>query len=258
MHFILTQLLSLRQRPAFLALIAGSIFPLCLAPFNFWPAALVSIGLLFQLSKNLTPTQAARVGFLYGLGFFGTGVSWVYVSIHDFGGAGPILATFLTLLFSAGLALFFCAQSYLFKQLSGRSNTYSIAAFPVVWVLFEWFRSWFLTGFPWLFVGYAALENPLAGWAPVIGVYGCSLLITISAVALSQLIPKTFFKFEDATKDAAQTDTATPTAKNTQTTLTRIAWVFMAILPWLTGYALQQHDWVQPSPEEEISVALHL
>ena len=49
-----------------------------------------------------------------------------------------------------------------------------LMGFPVTWVLSEWLRSWLFTGFPWLYLGYAHLDTPIAGWAPIVGVYGLS------------------------------------------------------------------------------------
>ena len=256
MNFFRAALNAIRHRPILLALIAGAIFPLSLAPFNFWPAALISVGLLFQLSKTDSPFKASQLGFMYGLGFFGTGVSWVYVSINQFGGASPLLAGFLTLIFSAGLALLFAVQSYLFARLTGPSATLKFAAFPALWVLFEWLRSWLLSGFPWLYVGYAGLESPLAGWVPIIGVYGCSLLIVFSAAALSNLLPQSFSQFISAPKTAtagtADSDKATPRNPTHQLT-----WLLVAIIPWVSGFALQQVQWVKSAPgSSEIKVAL--
>lgn len=257
MNFSNAILDSLRHKPILIALIAGAIFPLSLAPFNLWPAALVSVGLLFQLSKSALPFRASQLGYLYGLGFFGTGVSWVYVSIHDFGAASPILAGFLTLIFVAGLALLCAAQAYLFARISGPSNALKFATFPAVWVLFEWLRSWLLSGFPWLYVGYAGLESPLAGWAPVIGVYGCSLLIVISAVALSNLVPTSFSRFisPEATDSSTEAEDAEQT--NTGKSAHLSIGLFIAALPWVSGLALQQIHWVTPAADTtEIKVAL--
>lgn len=60
--------------------------------------------------------------------------------------------------------------------------------FACLWVTFEWLRTWLLTGFPWLFAGYTALDTVLAGWAPVIGVLGVSLLVAVTAAGVAELV----------------------------------------------------------------------
>lgn len=55
---------------------------------------------------------------------------------------------------------------------------------PAAWVLSEWMRTWFLTGFPWLFIGYSQTDTTLATIAPVFGVLGVSLLVALLAGGL--------------------------------------------------------------------------
>jgi len=159
-----------------LPLLAGAAYPLGLSPYDLWPAIPLSAALLcWSLHRN-SGMSAFLIGWLYGIGLFGVGASWVYVSINVHGRAAPSLAFFLTAVFCLGLALLSGFQGYLYRRFFSRGQWWAaILAFPALWVLFEWLRSWLLTGFPWLYAGYAALDTPLAGWAPVIGVYGLSL-----------------------------------------------------------------------------------
>lgn len=167
------------------AVTAGALTPLSFSPVGFWPAGLLSmIGLLFLL-EGQSPGQAARTGWAYGLGFFGLGVSWIYVSIDVYGNAGPLLAGFLTLVLVAGLALFFSLQGALYRRWF--CHSFPVLGFAALWVLFEWIRSWLLTGFPWLYLGYAHLHTPLAGLAPVFGVLGISFAVALSAALLYRL-----------------------------------------------------------------------
>ncbi|KAA0874631.1 apolipoprotein N-acyltransferase [Nitrincola tapanii] len=166
-----------------LALLAGALVTLALAPFNLWLLALLSPALLFALLDHLSPRQSALLGLAYGTGFFGAGVSWVYVSIHTFGGASPALASLMTLAFILALALLFMCQTYLYQRLCGRS-LYRALGFCGLWLLFEWLRSWFLTGFPWLYLGYAWIDTPWAPLAAVTGVWGLSLLSVLLGCSL--------------------------------------------------------------------------
>ena len=115
----------------------------------------------------------------------------VGVCEHPVYGNTPVwLAAGLTTVFCSGLGLLFAAQGVAFARLASRHPAWRAVQFASLWVLFEWLRSWLLTGFPWLYAGYGALDSPLAGWIPVVGVYGASwFLVAIGCLlanALSQ------------------------------------------------------------------------
>ncbi len=166
-----------------LALVAGSLTTFALAPFDVWPLALVSVGLFYLGLRQLVPHGGFWRGWWYGLGLFGSGVSWVYVSIHDFGAAPPWLAGTLTLGLVAGLALLPGLTAWLWTRWLRRAEAPlgDALAFAALWLAMDAFRGWFLTGFPWLYVGYSQLDGPLAGLAPLGGVWLISLVIALSA-----------------------------------------------------------------------------
>lgn len=177
-----------------LTFIAGALAPLSLAPFHFWPLGIVSTFLLAALLYQQPKTQSLRRSFCFGLGLFGVGVSWVYVSIHFFGGASIIFAGLLTLLFVSFLALVFSLPFILLGTWLHRTPYTFILAFSCIWMLGEWLRSWLLTGFPWLYLGYAHQGTWLAGWAPISGVLGISFIVAFSgAIAV-------YFLFNSASK----------------------------------------------------------
>lgn len=173
----------LTWRGHLLALVAGMLLPLSFSPFHYYPVALISLTILFLCWQGVSAKQAALRGFLFGLGFFGVGVSWIYVAIHDFGSAGMPLATLLTAIFVAFLALYLALVGWGLKKMSGEtlSTIDFIFLLPVAWLVFEYFKGWFLTGFPWLEVGAGQIDGPLSGYTPVIGVLGVSLLTALSA-----------------------------------------------------------------------------
>ncbi|WXL25050.1 apolipoprotein N-acyltransferase [Ectopseudomonas mendocina] len=170
-----------------IALLAGAITPLALAPYDLWPLALVSIGLFYLSLRDLNPRQASLRGWAYGFGLFLAGTSWVYVSIHDYGAASPALAGFLTLLFVAGLGLFFALLGWIWARWL-RLNDAPLGnalTFAALWLAQEALRSWIFTGFPWLFVGYSQLDGPLAGLAPLGGVWLISFTLALTAALLA-------------------------------------------------------------------------
>lgn len=169
-----------------LAMLAGALATLGFAPWEWWPLTLISVALFFIGLQSASAKQALMRGWSYGFGFFLSSVSWVYVSIHQFGAASTFLAASLTLAFAAALALFFSLHAWCYWRCSRtiRQPWLSALIFAAVWVLAEAFRGWFLTGFPWLLVGYAPMDTTLAGWAPITGVLGLSFFSVLTATAL--------------------------------------------------------------------------
>lgn len=159
------------------------------APFYFYPLPLLALAGLFHLwARAPTARRAALEGFTFGLGFFGAGVSWIYVSLHDFGGMPLAAALAATALFCALLALFPALTGWLQGRWRGSRVMRLLVLMPALWSLSEWLRGWVLTGFPWLSVGYSQVPlSPLAGFAPILGVYGVSLAVAVGAGALALL-----------------------------------------------------------------------
>ncbi len=169
-------------RGDFLALFAGALLPLAFAPFNLFPLAVIAPALLYLTWLDTTPKRGFRRGWLFGVGMFGVGVSWVYVAIHVFGEAGVLLAGFLTALFVAFLSLFPALLGYTVTRFFPVAAVAKILlVFPAAWTLFEWLRGWIFSGFPWLNIGYSQIDAPLSGLAPLLGVYGVSWAVALSA-----------------------------------------------------------------------------
>lgn len=165
-----------------LALLGGLSLPLAFAPFDHPVFAVAGLLLLFASWLNVSPGRAFWRGYLFGLGQFGLGVSWVYVSMHDYGGASVPEAAALTFAFTAFLALYPALAGWLSRRFFAGSRIYRLLiVFPAVWVLAEWFRGWFLTGFPWLQIGYSQTDTPLAAYGPILGVYGIGWVVAFVA-----------------------------------------------------------------------------
>ncbi|MBA4503469.1 apolipoprotein N-acyltransferase [Marinobacterium marinum] len=176
-----------RWLTALLALAGGAGITLSLAPFDLLPFALLGPGLLYWLQRRQSSRAAFFTGWAFGIGFWGAGVSWVYVSIHTYGNAPVALAGLLTGLFVVALGLLFALQGWCFVRLAQPARQRWLV-FSLVWVGFEWIRSWLLTGFPWLLLGYAWLDTPLKTWAPIGGVWLLSLMTLLLATGLVRLL----------------------------------------------------------------------
>jgi apolipoprotein N-acyltransferase len=171
------------------ALLAGAAMVGAFAPIGWFPMALLSFAWLAHLWADAGPRRAFWTGFAFGMGLFGAGVSWVYISLSQFGGMPAPLAALGTFLFCALLAAFTGGAGWLQARIPAAPAARAMLLAPAAWVLFEWLRSWVLTGFPWLSAGYAAAGWPLQGFAPVAGVFGISFLMLSLAGALSWGIP---------------------------------------------------------------------
>jgi apolipoprotein N-acyltransferase len=166
--------------------LAGGINTLAFAPYTLWWLPVFSLALLVYLVQRASGLrQACLYGFSYGLGWFGVGVSWVHVSIADFGGLPLIASLGLMLLLVSYLALFPAFAAWLTLRLN--QSKLMPLLFAASWTLAEWLRSWLLTGFPWLSLGYSQTSAGLQLFAPLIGETGISFLLAFSAAALAQL-----------------------------------------------------------------------
>lgn len=173
-----------------LALILGGLLPLAFAPFKLWPLLPLVLARLFQLCRECVWKRAAVLGYGFGLGYFGVGVSWVQIVIHDFGLPSYLFSGGLTLLFVGFLALFPAGALGLGAWLCADPARRAWLAWPAAWVLAEYLRTFIFTGFPWLLLGHSQTEAPLGALAPWMGSYGLSLILLLGAGGLSRLAVK--------------------------------------------------------------------
>ena len=234
----------------------GALLPLTLAPFDWWPLGILSIGGWFWL-LNVRPRHAAALGFAYGIGKFGVGVSWVYVSMRLYGGASVPLAVFLVLLFVVGLSVFSLLQGWLYRRVAaGRSPLSAAGLFAAVWVLFEWLLTWFLTGFPWLYAGYAHLGTPLVHLLPVGGVSLASLGIVMTSVFLVVTITGVP-ALAKVSASARMPELASAPDHGNASVLTGGRWIaalLLASAPWVAGLALSTVEWVRPASSHTVAL----
>lgn len=212
-----------------LTFLGGALTVAAFAPFSYFPLAIVGPLPLLLLWLRAKPGMAFLQGWAYGLGLLGVGVFWMHISIDQFGNLGFVAAVAITLLFILLVALYYGLVGWLAARLRRQLKRPAAASlallliFPALWVLGEWLRGWLLTGFPWLALGYSQIESPLAGYAPLLGVYGVSWLLLVTAGLLVLVL------------------TAGRRGK-------LLAALVMALI-WLGGAQLSRIDWTTPLDE---------
>jgi apolipoprotein N-acyltransferase len=204
------------------AFLLGALQSLAFAPFDLWPLGPACLALLWLLWRGVPPRRAAWIGFGFGAGLFLAGTYWLYTSVHVLGKAPLAVAIVLMLGLVAIMGAYTAVIGWAVARLApARGAARELALLPAAWVLLEWFRGWFLSGFPWLAVGYSQLDTPLAGYAPLVGVYGVSLAAGVTAGLLIVAL------------DARGRGRAAPL-------------LAVAVL-WAGGFGLAQVDWTRPS-----------
>ena len=175
--------------PVLAALGSGALLACAFAPLQWWPLAILCPAVLMVLWQGTSPRRAALLGFWFSAGTFAAGTYWLYTSLHTFG-AAPIWIAFALML--ALVAIMGAYQALLgwcvARFLPARGMLRSLIGVPAAWLVLEWWRGWFLTGFSWLSLGYSQSDTMLASFAPVTGVYGISALCLVSAGALVTLL----------------------------------------------------------------------
>ncbi|HKE95575.1 MAG TPA: apolipoprotein N-acyltransferase [Povalibacter sp.] len=228
------------RRAAWLALPVGALLSLAFAPREWWPLAVLCPAYLFLVWLHAAPRVAAKAGFLFTVGLFLAGTYWLYNTIHEVGHAPAWIAIFLMCGMVAILGGYTAALGYALARWmpanggvagygTAREAVHLLLIYPAALTLLEWFRGWFLSGFPWFALGYSQTDTPLAAFAPIAGVYGISLLTLISAGALVVVI-----------------------LGNTKT---RIVAAAALIVIWGSGALLWRHEWTQ-SAGRPLTVAI--
>ncbi|WP_420936084.1 apolipoprotein N-acyltransferase [Alteromonas sp. A081] len=209
--------------PYLLLITSGLSLTLAFAPFSMWPLTILALAIAIRQLIKLKHTPFFA-GWLFGMGWFGAGVSWVHVSIADFGGVPLIASISLMALLCSYLALY-PALAFKLTAKYFRPQLWPLAL-PLLWFLAEWLRSWMLSGFPWLSLGYSQVNGPLAGFAPIIGETGITALLIVSAASLAIV--------------------------NSKQTLISASVITLSL--FISGALLGQHTWVSPSKTYSVSM----
>lgn len=213
-----------------LALPVGAAVSLAFAPFGWWPLAILGTAYLFAVWQDATPRRAAFGGFLFTVGTYLAGTYWLYHSVYEIGRAPIVLTLFVILVVASVMGGYAAALGYvLTRWVAVRGALRWLLVLPAAIAAMEWFRGWFLSGFPWLALGYTQTDAPLAGLAPLTGVYGVSFAVALTAGALVALL------FGDSRA--------------------RLIAAGVVGASWILGFSLWGREWTQPTGEP-VTVAI--
>ena len=214
-----------------LAAAAGVLLSFAFAPHAWWWLAPPCVAALVWLWMDArSAREAAWLGFLFQAGTFTVGTWWLYISIHSFGQAPVWLALLLMAALVAIMAGYHALVGWgIARWLPRTAGWGAMLAMPAAWLLVEWWRGWFLSGFPWLSLGYVLTDTPLGQLAPVGGVYALSAVVLVAGGALVALLR------------------GSPRA--------RILALLALLAPWPLALAAARVEWTEPAGRE-IRVAL--
>jgi apolipoprotein N-acyltransferase len=178
--------------PMLFAALAGASTVFAFAPFGWWPLQILALAFLFyQVGMDTNTRRSTLVGWAFGFGWSVAGMHWLYITMNRFGNIpGPLAAAAVCLLgLYMGLfaALATGVSTWLRKRFSMPVTSFLFLVLPFAWGVTEWMRGWVMTGFPWVASGYAQNTSPLAGYAPLVGVYGIGVLVALCASAIAML-----------------------------------------------------------------------
>jgi len=212
------------QLSRLLAFLLGCATTTVFAPLGWWALAPLLLVPLLHVFLAVSPRDAAGHAFWFGLGLYLTGTYWIYISVHVYGNAALWIALLLMVGLSLIMAMFLAVAGWLTSRLSQGEYLLLLLVAPSAWVLLEWVRGWILTGFPWLALGYGQIDAALAGWAPVLGIYGVSFMVVLSAAGILTALR----------------------APGKQ----RLAGIAALVLPWVLGGVLLLVEWTEPAGED--------
>ena len=171
------------------AMLAGALAVLSFAPLSWWPVQIASLAVLLWLALGQTTIRrSALIGWSFSFGWMVAGTHWLYTSLHDYGGLPAAVTVAAVALLAALMALYtaiaMATGTWLRLRCALSPAATLLLVFPPLWALGEWLRNWVATGFPWIVSGYAHVSSPLAGYAPLVGVYGIGWLAVLLAACM--------------------------------------------------------------------------
>jgi len=204
------------------AAVAGALLALAFAPLQWWLLGLLCPAALMLLMQGAGPRAAAARGFWFNAGTFAAGTYWLYISIHLVAAAPIYMALALLVGLVAIMGLYGALLGYVVARfVPARGALRYLVGIPAAWLLIEWLRGWFLSGFAWLSLGYTQTDTLLAHLAPVIGAYGLSAVLLVAAGALAMLV-------RGSRRE-------------------RVLALAVLVVPWVAAASLAKVEWTHPS-----------
>ncbi len=157
--------------------LAGAIQVFGYAPFGLWPLGLLA-AVAWLWGVRDAPARAVLLpAYLFGFGLYLAGVSWVFVSVHTYGGAPVWLASLLVIALAAYLAIFPMLAFGLAWMIGAPGVQRALLALPAAWLLIAHLRDVIFGGFPWLTAGYQWVDLPgISGLLAIVGVQGLGVI----------------------------------------------------------------------------------
>jgi len=160
------------------AFASGILVILSFPAFDIFPLAWVAFVPLILSVCNKTAGKAFITGYVFGITYFFGTLYWIYHSIHYYGGISLLSSVCLVILLCCYLALYVAMFAAIFSSIIRKTKLPALLIAPVIWVVLEFLRSYALTGFPWVSIGYSQYKFlPLIQISDVTGVYGVSFLV---------------------------------------------------------------------------------
>jgi len=224
-----------------LCFISGFLLVFAYAPFSYWYLALILPSIVLHQVRHATPKVAAKRMALFAFGWFSSGISWVHVSIDQFGGLPLIFSLLLMLALCVYLSLFSALAGYLTARIA-KNKQVNLWLFPSIWLLCEYLRSVVLTGFPWLSLGYSQIDSPLSAFAPVIGEVGITGLVLLINICWVKVYCSFAQQFKNRHQEALNSTEDIATGASFISHIISPIAIIASIA--LTNFALTQQDWV--------------
>lgn len=148
------------------------------APLSIFPMAFFCLVPLLVSLHREKPQRSFKKGFISGVVAYIGLIYWVTVAMNRYGGLDMFTSILIMLLLAFYMAVYVGVFCYVITILEVKYSLSILFSAPFVWVILEYIRGFFLTGFPWALIAYSQYNFlPLIQVVSITGVYFISFLI---------------------------------------------------------------------------------